>query len=321
MRANAYILAISMSLAATGVSQAQRVLGPIPTEQTPMRAATPPGAAPSPSLLPPPAAAPVVDANCANPNAIGVARTVEIDTTGAPGFGFEHFKAYDFLRPGEVVLTFDDGPWPNSTAIVLQALATQCTKAVFFPIGKHSIWRPDILKQVAAGGHTIGSHTWSHVDLSKLPADQAVAEIERAMSAVRIAAGVPVAPFFRFPQLKHPPEIMAYLGNRNVAVFSTDFDSFDFKFRKPEQVVKSVMDKVKKHGKGIVLMHDNHTWTANAVTGILAELKAGGYKVVHMKAKEQLSTQPEYDDMVMKELNPSGVMARPMSSVIRTVGE
>ena len=52
--------------------------------------------------------------------------------------------------------------------------------------------------------------------------------------------------------------------------------------------------------------------------GILAELKAGGYKVVHMKAKEQLSTQPEYDDMVMKELNPSGVMARPMSSETRT---
>jgi hypothetical protein len=45
-----------------------------------------------------------------NPNALGVARVVEIDTTGGPGFGFEHFKEHDFLREGEVVLTFDDGP-------------------------------------------------------------------------------------------------------------------------------------------------------------------------------------------------------------------
>ena len=90
---------------------------------------------------------------------------------------------------------------------------------------------------------------------------------------------------------------MAYLGTRNVAVFSTDLDFFDFKFRKPDQVVKSVMDKLKRHGKGIVPMHDDHSWTADAVQGILAELKAGGYKVVHMKAKEPLTTLAEYDDM------------------------
>ena len=241
---------------------------------------------------------------------------VEIDTTGGPGFGFEHFKIYDFLRPGEVVLTFDDGPWPT-TPIVLASLAEECVKAIFFSIGKHH-WRPDILKQVAAAGHTIGSHTWSHVDLTKLPTDQATAEIEKGMSAVRYAAGEAIAPFFRFPQLKQPPELMTYLGTRNVAVFSTDFDSFDFKFRKPEQVVKSVMDKLKKHGKGIVLMHDVHVWTANAVQDILAQMKAGGYKVVQMKAKEPLASLPEYDDMVMKEMNPAA-NARPMSSVIRTV--
>ena len=104
-----------------------------------------------------PAAAP---AKCDNPNALGVARVVEIDTTGGPGFGFEHFKAYDFLKDKEVVLTFDDGPWPGHTPAVLKALADQCTKAVFFPIGKHAGWHPEILKQVAAAGHTVGSHTW-----------------------------------------------------------------------------------------------------------------------------------------------------------------
>ena len=77
-------------------------------------------------------------AKCDNPNALGVARTVEIDTTGGPGFGFEHFKAYDFLKDKEVVLTFDDGPWPGNTPHVLKALADQCTKAIFFMIGKHA---------------------------------------------------------------------------------------------------------------------------------------------------------------------------------------
>jgi hypothetical protein len=82
---------------------------------------------------------------CANPDALGVARVVEIDTTGGPGFGFEHFKQLDFLADKEVVLTFDDGPWPGNTPAVLKALADECTKAVFFPIGKHATYHPGIL--------------------------------------------------------------------------------------------------------------------------------------------------------------------------------
>ena len=70
---------------------------------------------------------------CDNPNALGVERIVQIDTTGGPGFGFEHFKAYDFLRDKEVVLTFDDGPWPGNTERVLKALADNCTKATVLP--------------------------------------------------------------------------------------------------------------------------------------------------------------------------------------------
>src|SRR6516165_10301563 len=146
--------------------------------------------------------------SCSNPNALGISRVVEIDTTGGPGFGFEHFKSHDFLREGEVVLTFDDGPWPKNTPAVLAALAAHCTKATFFPIGKHATWEPGILKQVAAAGHTIGTHTWSHQDLSKKSKEEAIREIEMGASAVHMAVGGPTAPFFRFPALRHPPEMV-----------------------------------------------------------------------------------------------------------------
>ena len=273
--------------------------------------------APAQAAVQAPAAAP---AKCDNPNALGVSRVIQIDTTGGPGFGFEHFKAYDFLRDHEVVLTFDDGPWPGNTPMVLKALADQCTKALFFPIGKHAGYHPEILKQVVAAGHTVGSHTWSHKDLSRLTPDEAKDEIEKGIAAVSIALGnQPIAPFFRFPALKHPPEMVKYLGERNIGIFSTDMDSFDFKMRKPEQVIKSVMDKLAKRGKGIILMHDFQQATAQAAPELLAQLKAGGYKVVQVTGKTPTEPKKEYVEIVLKEMGGGLDESRPMSSVIKTI--
>jgi peptidoglycan/xylan/chitin deacetylase (PgdA/CDA1 family) len=299
----------------------------IPVQAQPQAPTAPPVAFPplaSPAAFPTPdrtnaAAAP--SPPCSNPDALGVSRVVEIDTTGGPGFGFEQFKAYDFLREHEVVLTFDDGPWPGNTPAVLKALADQCTKALFFPIGKHAMWHPEILKQVAAAGHTIGSHTWSHADLSKLTIDQAKEEFERGVSTVRAALGEPGASFFRFPALRDPPEMVNYLGTRNIGIFSTDMDSFDFKIRKPEQVVTSVMTKLKKRGKGIVLLHDFQHSTSLALPELLAQLKADGYKIVQVKAKDPVRTLPEYDEAITKEFGGSTVSARPTASVVRTISE
>jgi peptidoglycan/xylan/chitin deacetylase (PgdA/CDA1 family) len=303
----------------------------IVAQASPARGATPaPAAAPAP---PPPQAASSGTSCPGNPNALGVSRVVEIDTTGGPGFGFEHFKSYDFLREGEVVLTFDDGPWPKNTPAVLAALAAHCTKAIFFPIGIHSTWEPGILKQVAAAGHSVGSHTWCHQDLSKTKGHcrvdgKSVAveydgkdEIERGISAVRWAVGGPTAPFFRFPALRQPPELIEYLGKRNIAIFSTDLDSFDFKMRKPEQVRQSVMAKLKKNGKGIVLMHDFQHATAEGAMALLNDLKAGGYKVVFMKPKDAVTTIAAYDDWIMKNVKGASTDTRPTSSVIRTISE
>src|SRR5262245_15296747 len=282
-------------------------------------------ASPWPAFSPP---------SCSNTNALGISRVVEIDTTGGPGFGFEHFKSHDFLREGEVVLTFDDGPWPKNTAAVLAALAAHCTKAIFFPIGLHATYEPGILKQVAAAGHAIGSHTWCHQDLSKTkgrcnvngkvqtveynPKD----EIEMGISAVHWAVVGPTAPYFRFQAARQPQELIDYLGKRNIAIFSTDMDSFDFKMRKPEQVRQSVMEKLKKHGKGIVLVHDFQHATAEAAMDLLNDLKAGGYKIVFMQPKFAVTTIAAYDETILKQMKGSGGGdARPTSSVVRTISE
>ena len=292
--------------------------GPAQQSATTAQAGPANPAAQTPAPTPMPKAPPIA---CNNPNALGVSRVVQIDTTGGPGFGMEHFKAHDFLNDHEVVLTFDDGPWLNTTPLVLKALAEQCVRATFFPIGLHATYYPEILKQVAEAGHTVGSHTMSHKNLAKKTADEAKTEIESGMSAVRAALGGPIAPFFRFPALQHPPEMVTYLGERNVAILSADFDSFDFKMHKPEQVTKSVMDKLAKHGKGIILMHDFQKATAQALPQILAKLKAGGYKVVHMVPKDALRTLPQYDEAALKEQKLPTLDQRPTSSVVRTISE
>jgi peptidoglycan/xylan/chitin deacetylase (PgdA/CDA1 family) len=306
---------------------------PVPAAPIVVAQAAPKGAAPA--AAPPAAAAPPpapAATSCpGNPNALGVARIVEIDTTGGPGFGFEHFKSHDFLREGEVVLTFDDGPWPKNTPAVLAALQAHCTKAIFFPIGLHATYEPGILKAVAAAGHAVGSHTWCHQDLSKTTGKcrinnktEAVTydpkdEIEKGISAVRWAVGGPTAPYFRFPALRQPQELITYLGTRNIAIFSTDMDSFDFKMRKPEQVRQAVMAKLKKFGKGIVLMHDFQHATAEAAMALMADLKAGGYKVVEMRPRAPVTTIASYDEAIRKQVKGATGDGPPTSSVVREV--
>ena len=263
---------------------------------------------------------------CDKPGGMGIARIVEIDTTGGPGFGFEHFKQYDFLRDKEIILTFDDGPWPGNTPAVLKALADECLKATFFEIGEHATWHPEITKQVIDAGMTVGTHTWSHKDLARNPyakdLDKAEQEIEMGNSAVHMAAaGAPIAPFFRFPDLQHPPQLLDYLAQRNIGIFSTDIDSRDFKLHKPDQVIKSVMSQLEKRGKGMLLMHDFKKNTAEALPELLHQLKAAGYKVVHMVPKGQLTTLAKYDEMVSHQDKLSSNNTRPENSVIRTIGE
>ncbi|MFT3730172.1 MAG: polysaccharide deacetylase family protein [Hyphomicrobium sp.] len=274
-------------------------------------------------LLGLPAARAADEAPCPRAGTLGVSRTVEIDTTGGPGFGMEHYKAYDFLQDKEVVLTFDDGPQKYTTEAVLKALADECVKATFFSIGKMALGYPEIIREVSKAGHTVGTHTWSHKAIAKLKTfDDGKDEIERGISAVHRAVGGPIAPFFRFPTLVDTQEAVAYLGKRNIAMFSTDIDSVDYRPQTADHLVKSLMQKLDKRGKGILLMHDIHKTTAKALPMILAQLKAKGYKIVHMTAKSPVTTLAEYDQAIEKEAKglPQVGAEKPLSSIVKTVG-
>jgi peptidoglycan/xylan/chitin deacetylase (PgdA/CDA1 family) len=146
-------------------------------------------------------------------------------------------------------------------------------------------------------------------------------EIEKGYSAVKLALGAAPSPFFRFPELQHGPAAMAYLGSRNIAMFSCDLDSFDFRAKNPDQVVNTVMTKLDKQGKGIILMHDFQKHTAEAMPTLLRRLKAGGYKVVLMKAKTQVATLPDYDEALVRDMKLPVASTRPVGSVVQTVSQ
>jgi peptidoglycan-N-acetylglucosamine deacetylase len=235
---------------------------------------------------------------CTGTNVLGVSRVVEIDTSSGPKFGFQYHDAASFLNEGEVVLTFDDGPLRAYTKPVLEALAAQCTKATFFVVGRMAVADPEMVKEYARRGHTVGTHTWSHQNLAQLSGPKAKAEIEMGFSAVQNAMGKPIAPFFRFPYLSYSSTMAAHLQNRQIATFSIDVDSKDYRSRDPGSVHRLIMGGLARSKKGILLFHDIQPSTARALPALLADLKAKGYRIVHMRPKAPVATVAEFDSVV-----------------------
>ena len=134
-------------------------------------------------------------ADCADdPKTTGLSRTIAIDSTGGKQFGRLQYPETAPLRAKEVVLTFDDGPHPVYTKMILDTLDKHCVKATFFAVGRMSIFSPKILKLASQRGHTIATHTWSHPrDLSKMPVEEAKLEIEKGFVASAHALGEPIA--------------------------------------------------------------------------------------------------------------------------------
>ncbi len=232
---------------------------------------------------------------CQDPNALGVSRVVEVDTASGPHFGHQQYHDINLLAPGEIVLTFDDGPLRPHTQPILDALDAHCTKATFFMVGSQAAADPDMVRKVIAKGHSVGTHTWSHANLRKSTPLKARQEIELAFSAVTAAAGQPIAPFFRFPYLADTKSMLGYTQSRGMGVFSIEVDSQDWKTKNAASVHRDVLNQLAEQGKGIILFHDIQPATAQALPGLLDALKAKGYRVVHMKPKTMATTLPEFD--------------------------
>jgi peptidoglycan/xylan/chitin deacetylase (PgdA/CDA1 family) len=224
-------------------------------------------------------------AECAA-DALGTSRVLAVDPAAMPRAGRKQFLATLPLGPREVVLTFDDGPWPGTTPRVLDALRSECVKATFFVLGRNAVAYPDILRRELAEGHTVAHHTWSHPLLNRIAASAAEAEIDRGIAAVDGVlygkrASQPVTPFFRFPGFASSPALLDHLARRHIVVFGADLWASDWDPMSPDVELRLVLHRLEQARGGIVLFHDTKRQTAAMLPALLWALKARGFRVVH----------------------------------------
>ena len=193
------------------------------------------------------------------------------------------------LRPGEVILTFDDGPRPGKTTQVLATLGDFGVKATFLMLGSAAQAHPTLAQQVAASGHTVGSHTYDHVDLGTLDRQAALDEIAKGERAVQLAlasGGQVLSPFFRFPYLSQTGFLRTNLMQGSMVILDVDIDSKDYYKDTPEAIVARTMSRLEARGSGIVLFHDIHQRTVDMLPLFLAQLEERGYSVVRLVPKD-----------------------------------
>jgi peptidoglycan-N-acetylglucosamine deacetylase len=210
-------------------------------------------------------------------NAI-VGRTLEVAST-----------ADIILRRGEVVLTFDDGPRAGKTPAILDTLDGYGVKATFLMLGQAAEANPVLARQVALRGHTVGSHTYDHIDLSTLGRREALAEIARGEAAVARAldgAGQGLSPFFRFPYLSQTGFLRTSMLQGNIVVLDVDIDSKDYYSDTPEVVAARTLERLDARGSGVILFHDIHQRTVDMLPTFLAQLEARGYSVVRLVPRD-----------------------------------
>src|ERR1700738_2011475 len=213
---------------------------------------------------------------------LGTSRIVKVDAATTPQVGLKSFPQTLPLADREVVLTFDDAPWPPTTPKVLAALAHECVRATFFLIGKPASEHRDLVRRIAAEGHTIGHHTWLHRSLMRIPPSETTEEIDHGISADEmalhgVATTVPSTPFFRFPGFETTTATLDLLQSRGIVVFGTDLWASDWNAMTPKQELRLIIDRLKIAHRGIILFHDPKARTA----AMLPYLRDNDYRVVH----------------------------------------
>jgi peptidoglycan-N-acetylglucosamine deacetylase len=220
-----------------------------------------------------------------HPDALGTSRTLVVDPRAHPRIGTMQYPETLPLADHEVVLTFDDGPVPKNSNQILKILADQCIKATFFTIGAQARANPEGVRKLEAAGHTVANHSQNHpLTFEKMPIEKARPEIEDGIASVTAAASNPadVAPFFRIPGLLRAEAVENYLGSRGIQVWSADFLADDWRHISSDRVYQLAIQRLEQKGKGILLLHDIQARTVAALPRILNEMKARGYRIVHV---------------------------------------
>lgn len=215
---------------------------------------------------------------------------IAVPTKGGPAYGGIQYPHTAALRHKEVALTFDDGPNPETTPAILDILDRHCVKATFFMVGIYAQKHPEIVREVAARGHTIGTHTWSHPNnLRHFSLEGARRQIRQGFAAVEMAlAAAPaedrerLAPFFRFPGLNDSKPLIGWLGERNIATLSCEFGADDWKSIGAAQVRIRALRNIASVGRGILILHDTKPRTAEMLSSLIVALRADGYSFVQL---------------------------------------
>jgi peptidoglycan/xylan/chitin deacetylase (PgdA/CDA1 family) len=225
--------------------------------------------------------------NCSGrPDALGTSRTLVVDARAHPLIGTMQYRETLPLEDGEVVLTFDDGPLPKYTNQILDILAAQCVKATFFLVGRQAQANPEGVRRIRDVGHTIATHTQNHPSgMHKLPIERSTKDIEDGIASVKAALGdgsADLSPFFRIPGLARNDGIEEFTRAQGLQIWSADFPADDWRPVSSKRVHDLAMQRLKTKGKGILLLHDIQPRTVAALPAILRDLKAGGYRIVHV---------------------------------------
>lgn len=233
-----------------------------------------------------------------NPDALGTSRVLTINPGEFIRLGTLQYKQALPLKDHEVVLTFDDGPLPPHTDIILDTLASQCVKATYFLVGQMAHAYPSLVRRIYNEGHTIGTHSQDHPRaFERLSRQRVEREVDGGINSVTVALGdaKALSPFFRLPGFGRTNAIERLLEKKQLVTWSADIDTNDWwRGSTPGAIVKRAMRRLNAKGRGIILLHDIHQATAMALPILLKELKTNGYAVVHVVAAgERSQSVPE----------------------------
>lgn len=191
-----------------------------------------------------------------------------------------HVFCHGAREGARIALTFDDGPHPRYTAAILDILRQYDIRATFFEIGSNVERWPEIAARVAAEGHEIGNHTFSHACLKRMSAECLCEEIEKA-DEIFSRLGLPVPVLFRPPQGVLTDVLPAVLASSEKTGVLWTIDTCDWQHRPEDRIVNEALESVRSGD--IILFHDyvsGENTTIPAIKKLIPALLARGYEFV-----------------------------------------